>query len=135
MKAFRFFSALLMSVLVVTAVSCGDDEEPVDTFIPNLSAAPNWVNVNDAADQMTFFNIPTPPPATSTFSGNRNRNSQSEGFAGSYNHSAIELTFTGGPNSGRVFSGNINGGVTPQIISLTSPAAGANAAISLQFKR
>lgn len=134
MKTFKFLSILVTGILLLGLFSCGNDDDPVDTYIPDLAAA-TWENVNDATDKMFFFNIPTPAPASSTFDGNRNGTGASGSFNGSYNYSAVTLTFTTGINAGRVFTGTVNGGVNPVIISLTSAASGGSQAISIQFKR
>lgn len=122
-------------VTMIALAQCGKPGDATDTYIPNLDALPNFVNVNDASDQLTFFNLPAAGSATGTFSGNRNGTAQSGSFTGSFNHSAIELTFTSGVNNGRVFSGKISdsGGFT--FVNISSPASGANAAITLSFKR
>ena len=128
---------LVLTLIIFTAIhSCSKGSDPIaDTYIPDLSAAPGWVNVADASDFVFFFNTPPTGSATGTFSGNRNGTANSGGFTGSFNHSAIELTFNSGVNSGRAFTGTINGSSNPVVISLLSPASGANAAISVQFKR
>ena len=134
MKTKQLLSMLITGILLMGSLSCSDDDDPVDTYIPDLAAAA-WINVNDATDQMFFFNIPSPAPASSTFDGNRNGTGASGSFTGSYNYSSITLTFTSGINNGRVFTGTVNGSVTPVTMSLTSPASGGNQAISLQFRR
>ena len=134
MKAKQFLLMLITGFLILGSLSCSDDDDPVDTYIPDLAAAA-WINVNDATDQMFFFNIPSPAPATSTFDGNRNGTGASGSFTGSYNYSSITLTFTSGINNGRVFTGTVNGSASPVVISLSSPASGANQAISMQFRR
>ena len=128
---------LLFGLFIFTGIhSCGKGSDPVaDTYIPDLSAAPGWVNVAVANDFVFFFNTPPSGSATGTFSGNRNGTANSGGFTGSFNHSAIELTFNSGVNNGRVFTGKIDGSSNPVVISLSSPASGTNAAISVQFKR
>ena len=116
--------------------SCGKDSDPVtDTYIPDFSAVPGWVNVADANDFVFFFNTPPKGSATGTFSGNGNGTANLGGFTGSFNSSAIELTVNSKVNTGRVFTGTINGSSNPVVISLSSPTLGNNAAISLQFKR
>jgi hypothetical protein len=134
MKTSRFVSMLMTALFILGTAYCSESEDPADTYIPDLAAAA-WINVNDPTDQMFFFDIPAPAPATSTFNGNRNGTGASGSFTGSYNYSSITLTFTSGINNGRVFSGTVNGSVTPVIISLTSPASGGNSAISVQFRR
>ena len=136
MKTNQILTLLFCLFIFIGIYSCGKDSDPVtDTYIPDLSAAPGWVNVADANDFVFFFNTPPVGSATGTFSGNRNGTANSGGFTGSFNHSAIELTFNSGVNTGRLFTGTINGSSNPVVISLSSPASGTNAAISVQFKR
>jgi hypothetical protein len=134
MKKLLLFAVLLVCFSLINSCSKTTDQPATDTYIPDLSAA-QWTNVNDAADVIFFFNTPPVGTASGTFSGNRNGTANSGGFTGSFTNSAIQLTFNSGVNNGRAFSGNINGAVSPVVFTITSPAAGANAAITLTFKK
>lgn len=126
---------LFLSLLI--SVSCNkgsDDTVATDTYIPNLSAA-QWTNVNAPTDNIFFFNTPPAGSASGTFSGNRNIGAVQDSFTGSFTNSSIQLVFTSGTNNTRVFTGKIDGAATPVTFTISTPASGANPAITLTYKR
>ena len=134
MKTIRLFSILLTGILLLGSLSCSEGEDPVDTYIPDLSAA-SWVNVNDATDKLFFLTLPPTGSASGNFDGNRSPGTaNSTTFTGSYNHSSI-TSWLFANMADRPFTGSINGNGNAVMFTISTPAKGSSPAITLTYKK
>lgn len=133
----KLHETIILLVLLISA-SCNkgsEDTAATDTYIPNLSAI-QWINVADNNDNIFFFSTPPAGSASGTFNGNRNiSGGASESFTGSFTNSSIQLVFTAGTNNNRVFTGKIDGAGTPVTFTISTPASGANPALTLKYRK
>ncbi len=135
MKTFKILFIITLMSFLFTFISCSGGSDPVaDTYIPDLSAANGWVNVNSSTDKLFFLTLPPQGSASGNFAGNRAPGTpNSTTFTGNYNHSIITNLVFDNMND-RPFTGNINGSNNPVIITISTPAKGANPSISLSYK-
>ena len=129
-------TAILLIFLIAASCNKGSEDTPAsDTYIPNLSAI-QWINVADSNDNIFFFNTPPAGSASGTFSGNRNvSGGANDSFTGSFTNSSIQLVFTSGTNNTRVFTGKIDGAANPVTFTISTPASGANPALTLKYRK
>lgn len=135
MKTNILFPILFTTILTMGSLSCSEGEDPVDTYIPDLSAAGGWENVNNAADELFFLTLPPAGSASGNFDGNRSPGTaNSTTFTGTYSYSSITAWLFANM-SDRPFTGSINGSSNPVTFTISTPAKGSSPAISLTYKK
>ena len=139
MKTIKKTIAVMLAFIILAIFSNCSKPEPgaSDTYVPDLSTPPNqWQNVADAANNFFFFSAPPPGTASGSFQANANGGSITGHLTGSFDHSSIQFTFDAGATyGGRLFTGKINGSANPVTMTLTTPAAGANPAVTISLKK